>query len=86
MKLTSQNLGSSGAVGGAATQICRYLGATPVETARSEKPGTVNTSAESLEPQIRAITNGAGVDVVLDTVSDPLLFQKALRTLNRRGK
>lgn len=79
-------LGSSGAVGGAATQICKYIGATPIETARSEKPGAVNTSAESLEPQIQAVTNGAGVDVVLDTVSDPLLFQKALRTLNRRGK
>jgi len=79
-------LGSSGAVGGAATQICRYLGATPIETARSEKPGAVNTGAESLEPQIQAVTSGAGVDVVLDTVSDPLLFQKALRALNRRGK
>ncbi|KAF2674700.1 GroES-like protein [Microthyrium microscopicum] len=79
-------LGSSGAVGGSAVQILKRLGATPIESARAEKQGAVNTTAESLVPQTDSLTNGAGVDVVLDTVSDPALFKKALSTLKNRGK
>jgi len=46
----------------------------------------VTTTAEELVTQTKDITGGAGIDVVLDTVSDPPLFQKSLNTLNRGGK
>ncbi|KAI9804033.1 MAG: hypothetical protein M1833_000314 [Piccolia ochrophora] len=79
-------LGSSGAVGSAATQLVRNLGATPLETSRTDKSGYVTTESDDLVPQTQTLSNGAGVDVVLDAVSDAALFQKALNTLNYQGR
>ncbi|KAF1991022.1 GroES-like protein [Aulographum hederae CBS 113979] len=79
-------LGSSGSVGSSAVQICKFIGATPLESSRRSQAGAVDISADEIASQTANLSNGAGVSVVIDTVSDPALFKKALVTLNRGGK
>ncbi|KAK3061827.1 hypothetical protein LTS18_005356 [Coniosporium uncinatum] len=78
-------LGSSGSVGSAAVALCKFLQAAPLKSGRHGTVGEVDSTATQLVTQTRTLTNGADVDGVLDTVSDPALFQKALITLKKCG-
>lgn len=78
-------VGSSGAVGSAAVQLIRQIGAIPLETSRSEHPTAINLS-EDLKPQIDEKTGGKEVNVVFDTVGEATLFKKALDALGEHGR
>lgn len=89
-------LGASGAVGQAAVQLARAMGASTVLGAVS-RPGRsvgsvdaiVDLSApdlrESIREQVRAATAGAGVDVVIDPLGGDA-FDGAVRSLAWRGR
>ncbi|MCJ1462236.1 hypothetical protein MMC07_000836 [Pseudocyphellaria aurata] len=78
-------LGSSGAVGSAAMQLLKQIGATPLETSRRGDSQALNI-AEDLKPQIEAKTEGKGVAAVIDTVGESTLFKKALEALEDYGR
>ena len=79
--------GSSGSVGSAAVQLARSMGANPLESSRrAQNDRTVDISKEALDADIDRITGGSGVAVVLDTVSDPVLFTKAMQALGNGGR
>ena len=92
-------LGATGAVGRAAMQLARAVGARPLAAISSASKsdaareagadGCVDLSVpnlrESLREQVFALTGGAGVDIVLDMLGgDP--FDAALRALAWRGR
>jgi NADPH2:quinone reductase len=83
-------VGVSGAVGRAATQIARWkkarvIGAATSSANPSGADELVNTSTHDLTEQVRALTGGNGVDLVLDMVGGPL-FEPALRSLRVGGR
>lgn len=88
-------LGASGGIGLAAVQLGRQLGATVIAAASSpEKLAAcgeqgaqhlIDYRADDLRAQIKALTNGEGVDVVLDPVGGPQA-EAALRSLGWRGR
>ncbi|MCJ1423067.1 hypothetical protein MMC29_000948 [Sticta canariensis] len=78
-------LGSSGAVGSAAVQLIKQVGATPLETSRRGDSHAINIT-EDLKPQIETKTEGKGVAAVIDTVGDASLFKKALDALAANGR
>jgi NADPH2:quinone reductase len=93
-------LGATGAVGGAAVQLAKAMGARLVLAGVSSPKrfaATGNTSAdgivdlslanpfESIRRQVFAATDGAGVDVVIDPLGGDL-FDGALRAIAWRGR
>ena len=88
------NAAGSGA-GSAGIQLARYLGARVVASAGSdEKLGraradgaeaTINYRTEDLGARIRELTDGRGVDAVLDCVGGPV-FEASLRGLAWNGR
>lgn len=89
-------LGASGAVGQAAVQLARAMGAGTVlgGLSRPGRPagpvdGTVDLSGadlrEGVREQVRALTGGAGVDVVIDPLGGDA-FEGAIRSLTWRGR
>ncbi|KAJ5631204.1 uncharacterized protein N7484_011304 [Penicillium longicatenatum] len=85
-------LGSNGAVGSAAVQIAKALGAKQVLTAArrdDSKPDILLATkdiAALLEDRVSALTNGNGVDVVVDTVGDPALMSATMEQLANNGR
>lgn len=85
-------LGATGAVGSAATQMARAMGCKRVLTAarRAESnPDVVLSSRDpgkALAERISALTDGKGVDVVIDTVGDLTLMSAAIEQLAPRGR
>jgi NADPH2:quinone reductase len=81
--------GGLGAVGRAATQIARHLGARTIVAARgkaaSEADETIDIAKKDLPEAVRAATWGKGADVVLDAVGGPL-FEPALKSLALGGR
>lgn len=81
--------GGLGAVGRAATQIARHLGARTIVAARgkaaSEADDTIDISKKDLPEAVRTATWGKGADVVLDAVGGPL-FEPALKSLALGGR
>lgn len=81
--------GGLGAVGRAATQIARHLGARIIVAARgkasTEADDTIDLSKKDLPEAVRAATWGKGADVVLDAVGGPL-FEPALKSLALGGR
>ncbi|MGG6894771.1 MULTISPECIES: quinone oxidoreductase family protein [Rhizobium] len=81
--------GGLGAVGRAAIQIARHLGARTIVAARgkavSEADETIDISKKDLPEAVRALTWGKGADVVLDAVGGPL-FEPALKSLALGGR
>lgn len=84
-QVTNVSPGSSGAVGGAATQLLQFAGAVSIETSRKAARGLVNIT-EDLVPQIEQVTGGAGIVAVLDTVGEAGLFKKVLEALAPNGR
>lgn len=81
--------GAAGAVGRAATQIGRWKRARVIGAVVSgEAPGAdavIHTKDQDVPAEIKALTGGKGVDVVLDTVGGSL-FEAALKSLALDGR
>jgi NADPH2:quinone reductase len=87
-------LGGGGGIGSAAVQVGRGLGARVIggvaneeqlEAAREAGADEVLVLTEGFSSQVRELTQGRGVDVVLDPLGD-WLFGEALRTLAPEGR
>jgi NADPH:quinone reductase len=83
-------IGAGGAVGQAATQIANWRKARVLGAARSSNPipgavAVINTRTEDLPKRAFELTDGKGVDAVLDAVGGPM-FEPALRCLRIGGR
>jgi NADPH:quinone reductase-like Zn-dependent oxidoreductase len=83
-------IGAAGAVGQAATQIANWRKARVLGAARRSDPipgpaALINTTTDDLRDRVFELTNGKGVDAVLDTVGGPML-EPALRSLRIDGR
>jgi NADPH:quinone reductase len=83
-------LGAAGAVGHAATQIANWRKARVLAGARSSDliagaADVVNTKTEDMRERVFELTDGKGVDAVLDTVGGAI-FESALRSLRICGR
>jgi NADPH2:quinone reductase len=88
-------LGASGGVGLAAIEIGKALGARVVACASSEDKlavcrshgadATINYATQDLREQIKALTDGKGVDVIYDPVGGPY-SEPAFRSIAWRGR
>jgi NADPH:quinone reductase len=81
--------GAQGGVGRAAIQIAHWKKARVIGADRHDGPSEadafVNVQSKDLPVEVKAWTDGKGVDVVLDTVGGPL-FEPSLRSLGRGGR
>ncbi|MGI5940042.1 MAG: quinone oxidoreductase family protein [Thermoleophilia bacterium] len=83
-------VGVSGAVGRAATQIAHWKGARVIGASTSAHnpsgaDAVIDTTAGQLDVEVRALTDGKGVDLVLDAVGGRM-FEPALRSLHAGGR
>jgi NADPH:quinone reductase len=83
-------VGAAGAVGQAATQIAVWQKARVLAAATSSTPvagaeAVINTTNEDVRERVLALTDGRGVDAVLDAVGGPM-FEPALRSLRIGGR
>jgi NADPH:quinone reductase len=83
-------VGVSGAVGRAATQIAhwkkaRVIGADTSTDNPSGADAIIDTKSCDLPHEVRALTSGNGVDLVLDAVGGPM-FEPALNSLRPAGR
>jgi NADPH:quinone reductase-like Zn-dependent oxidoreductase len=83
-------IGAAGAVGQAATQVANWRKARVLGAAHSSHPvpgaaAVINTTTDDLRDCVFELTNGKGVDAVLDTVGGPM-FEPALRSLRIGGR
>jgi NADPH:quinone reductase-like Zn-dependent oxidoreductase len=87
--------GAAGGVGSAAAMIARWKGARVIgaikdqsERARAERAGVeviVDTSEEDVTEAVLAVTDGGGMNLVLDAVGGSL-FEPALNSLVEKGR
>lgn len=77
-------LGANGAVGSAVVQLARGKGCKVLEGSRQEN-ADVNTSKDPEMNAVDSLTEGKGVNVVIDTVGQPGLTQAAIAKLARGG-
>jgi NADPH2:quinone reductase len=83
-------IGVGGAVGQAAMQIANWRGSRVLGAARSSNPvpgvvAVINTRTDDLRKRVFELTDGKGVDAVLDAVGGPM-FEPALRCLRIGGR
>jgi NADPH2:quinone reductase len=88
-------LGASGGVGSAAIEIGKLLGGRVIACASSAEKlqfcrdlgadETINYETEDLKERLKALTDGIGVDIVLDAVGDRF-SEPAVRALAWRGR
>ncbi len=83
-------VGVSGAVGRAATQIAHWKGAKVIGASTSTHnpsgaDAVISTIDTELDQEVRLLTEGKGVDLVLDAVGGAL-FEPALRSLRPGGR
>jgi NADPH2:quinone reductase len=81
--------GAGGAVGRAATQIAHWKKAKVIAADISDKPSEadvfLNVKDKDLPVEVKAATDGNGVDLVLDAVGGPM-FEPCLRSLRVGGR
>ena len=81
--------GALGGVGRAAVQIAHWKKARVIGADRHDRPSDadafVNLQSKDLVGEVKAWTDGKGVDLVLDTVGGPL-FEPSLRSLRPGGR
>jgi NADPH:quinone reductase len=80
--------GGAGMVGQAATAIARWRGAEPIVADRRKPDGVehfIDTGSTDIRNAVLELTDGRGVDLVLDTVGGAL-FEPALRSLRFDGR
>ncbi|KAH8809232.1 chaperonin 10-like protein [Xylogone sp. PMI_703] len=78
-------IGANGAVGSSAVQLARGRGCRVLTAARNDD-SDINTSKDASFEGITALTDGKGVDVVIDTVGQPALTRAAVLKLAKRGR
>lgn len=89
-------MGAAGALGGLAVQTAKLVGARVVAAAGSDArvafavaqgaDDGVNYRSQDLAAAVRALTDGEGVDLALETTGDPELWPQALASLARGGR
>ena len=89
-------MGAAGGLGNIAVQVAKLLGAKVIAAAGADervKQGIaagadagINYRTQDLTGEARRITDGRGVDVVLENIGDPTTFPKAFRSLARGGR
>ena len=89
-------MGAAGGLGSTLVQAAKYLGARVIAAAGSDERVAaavqlgadegINYRRQDLTAEARRITNGAGVNVVLDNIGDPVTFPKALASLAFQGR
>lgn len=89
-------MGAVGGLGSIAVQAAKHLGAHVIAAAGTDArvdaarqlgaDAGVNYHAQDLTAEVRRITGGAGVNVVLENEGDPELFPKAFAALTRGGR
>ena len=89
-------MGAVGGLGSIAVQAAKHLGAHVIAAAGTDArvdaarqlgaDAGVNYHAQDLTTEVRRITGGAGVNVVLENEGDPELFPKAFAALTRGGR
>ncbi len=81
--------GARGAVGRAAMQIAHWKKAKVIGADISDKPSeadvSINTEDKDLPVEVKALTDGKGVDLVLDAVGGPM-FEPSLNSLRLGGR
>lgn len=78
-------LGANGAVGSAVVQIAKSKGCRVLSATRTDSDD-VNTAKDPELSAVDALTEGKGVDVVVDTVGQPALTRAAVMKLGRGGR
>src|SRR5262245_31780054 len=81
-------IGGAGMVGQAATSLARWRGAEPIVAGRRRPDGVdlfIDTRSSDIPKAARALTDGRGVDMVLDTVGGEM-FVPAIRSLRYDGR
>ena len=78
-------LGANGAVGSAVVQIAKSKGCRVLSATRADGDD-VNTAKDPELSAVDALTEGKGVDVVVDTVGQPALTSAAVLKLGRGGR
>ena len=89
-------MGATGGLGAAGVQVAKLLGATVVAGAGADERVAlarangadhgVNYRSEDLTEAVERVTDGRGVDVVFENVSDPVLWPKAFACLRHGGR
>jgi NADPH:quinone reductase-like Zn-dependent oxidoreductase len=89
-------MGATGGLGSAGIQVAKLLGARVIGGAGSDERVAaairlgaefgVNYRRQELADEVRKVTDGRGVDVVFENISDAELFPKALASLARKGR
>jgi NADPH:quinone reductase len=89
-------MGAAGGLGSAGIQVAKYYGAKVIAAAGADDrvkaalglgaDHGVNYRTEDLEAEVKRITDGQGVAVVFENISDPELFPKAFACLARLGR
>ncbi len=89
-------MGAAGGLGSALVQAAKHLGARVIAAAGSDERVAaavelgadegINYRSQDLTVEARRITHGAGVNVVLDNIGDPVTFPKALASLAFQGR
>jgi NADPH:quinone reductase len=89
-------MGAAGGLGSALVQAAKHLGARVIAAAGSDERVAaavqlgadegINYRSRDLTVEARRITHGAGVNVVLDNIGDPITFPKALASLAFQGR
>jgi NADPH2:quinone reductase len=78
-------LGANGAVGSATVQLAKSMGAKVLSGARNDS-GDVNTALDPELNALDALTEGKGVDIIIDTVGMPSLTSASVKKLARGGR
>lgn len=89
-------MGATGGLGSAAMQVARHRGARVIGAAGSDEraeatkaygaEACVNYRTQDLTEAVMEITGGAGVDVVLENIADPVLFPRAFKAMGRDSR
>jgi NADPH:quinone reductase-like Zn-dependent oxidoreductase len=89
-------MGAAGGLGSAGIQVAKYYGAKVIAAAGADDrvkaalglgaDHGINYRTQDLEAEVKRITDGQGVNVVFENISDPELFPKAFACLARLGR
>ena len=89
-------MGAAGGLASAGIQVAKYYGAKVIAAAGADERVNaalglgadhgINYRRQDLEAEVKRITEGQGVNVVFENISDPELFPKAFACLSRLGR